>query len=382
MVTFGRQNVHMFGSNSALAIAVIMLVFLSFAGLVWFFLSQIRKLKDELKEDEGKGELLLEWLREEKASADRRNEALQKQFGDLRGTLDNQIKGQSDVLHEQLKAQREESFKQTKLVVERLEGAQKVIAQVQNQLGGITEFGKDMKDLSNVLKSPKLRGGLGEQFLYEILANSLPNDLYKTQYAFKTGAICDAVIFTDNGIIPIDSKFSMENFKLFVTAEDEDTRAKAKKAFIGDVKRRIDEIANKYILPQEGTTEQAVMYVPSENIFYELIVNSPQIEEYAKEKSVVLASPNTLSYFLKIILVAYGQHQLERHAGEILKALSGIKRDTEKFGEEMGVLEKHISNSYKSVGGLRGSYQKILDQLGSVQMIGGEDKKEVGAPKQ
>ncbi len=372
----------MFGPNSALAIAVIMLVFLSFAGLVWFFLSQIRKLKDELTEDGGKGEILLEWLREEKASADRRNEALQKQFGDLRGTLDNQIKGQSDVLHEQLKAQREESFKQTKLVVERLEGAQKVIAQVQNQLGGITEFGKDMKDLSNVLKSPKLRGGLGEQFLYELLADSLPKDLYKTQYAFKTGAICDAVIFTDNGIIPIDSKFSMENFKLFVTAENEDMRARAKKAFIGDVKKRIDEIADKYILPQEGTTEQAVMYVPSENIFYELIVNSPQVEDYAKEKSVVLASPNTLNYFLKIILVAYGQHQLERHAGEILKALSGIKRDTEKFGEEMGILEKHISNSYRSVGGLRGSYQKILDQLGSVQMIGGKDKKlEVEGPE-
>jgi DNA recombination protein RmuC len=226
-----------------------------------------------------------------------------------------------------------------------------------------------MKDLSNVLKSPKLRGGLGEQFLYEILANSLPNEMYKTQFKFKDGNICDAVVISEKGMIPIDSKFPMENFKLMITSEADDLRERAKKAFINDVKKRIDEISSKYILPSEGTMEQAVMYIPSENVAYELLVNTPEIEEYCKKKNVVMASPNTLAYFLKVLLVAYQQHELEKHASKILKALAGIKIEAEKFGEELGVLERHISNSYKSMDGIKGKFGKLFGKIESVQSI-------------
>jgi len=198
-------------------------------------------------------------------------------------------------------------------------------------LGGIQEFGTDIKDLSNILKSPKLRGGLGEQFLYEILENFLPKDLFKTQYKFKDGEVCDAVVFTDKGMVPIDSKFPMENFKAMVTAETQIERDKFKKVFVSDVKRRIDEISGKYILPGERQTDQAIMYIPSENVYYELIVNTPEIEDYSKNKNVIMASPNTLSYFLKVLLVAYQQHELQKHTGEILKALAGIKVEAGKF---------------------------------------------------
>jgi DNA recombination protein RmuC len=118
------------------------------------------------------------------------------------------------------------------------------------------------------------------------------------------------------------------------------------------------------------------MYVPSETIFYELITNSPQIEEYSKQKNVVMASPNTLSYFLKIILVAYQQGQLEKHAGEILKALSGIKIEAEKINDDMGVLEKHISNSFNSVGNIRNKYQKFVNNIESLKRLGNTTEQE------
>ena len=253
--------------------------------LLGFYLSSQFK-KSEKSEDTA----LIEWLKDMKGTVEKNTEVMERQLKDQRSTLEEQMKNQRETLSQQ-----------TKFISERLEKSSDVIREVQKQLGGIQEFGTDMKDLSNILKSPKLRGGLGEQFLYEILENFLPKDLFKTQYKFKDGNVCDAVVFTDKGIIPVDSKFPMENFKAMITAETQPERDKFKKVFNADVKKRIDEISSKYILPEEKTTEQAIMYVPSENVYYELIVNTPEIEDYAKNKNVIMASPNTLSYFLKVL---------------------------------------------------------------------------------
>lgn len=353
--------------NSATLIILAISALGAFAGLIYFFTSQINKLKTDLK---GNGDaVLMEWLKDMKSSVDITRETMQKQLTEQRNSMDTQLRSQSDVLNQQLKNQSQVMFNQTKLITDRLETAQEVIRNVQTQLGGIQEFGRDMKDLSNVLKSPKLRGGLGEQFLNQMLADSLPSELYQVQYKFKDGNACDAAVFTDRGIIPIDSKFPMENFKMMVVAENDIDREKAKKTFESDVKKRIDEISSKYILPDEGTTDQAIMYIPSENIFYELIVNSPNIEEYAKQRNIVIASPNTLSYFLKVILMAFQHKELAKNAGEILKALSGLKIEANKITDEMDVLHKHISNSYKTIDGVKTKYQKFLNRLDSVQVI-------------
>lgn len=316
-------------------------------------------MKEDMKS--GSDTVLTEWLKNMNTSIDKTSDTLAKELKEQRQTLD-----------QQLKSQREAMNQQTKLIWERLDNAADVVKNVQKQLGGIQEFGKDMKDLSNILKSPKLRGGLGEQFLYELLDSSLPKHLYKTQYKFKDGAICDAVIFTEKGMIPVDSKFPMENFRAMLLAESDDVRAKAKKTFINDVKKRIDEIASKYLIPEESTTDQAVMYIPSENVYYEIIVNTQEIEAYAKQKNVVMASPNTLSYFLKVILVAYQQQDLAKHAGDILKALSGIKLEAAKFNEELGVLERHITNSYKSMDGIKIKFQKLFGKIEGIHALEGE----------
>jgi len=338
----------------------VLLILLGF--LVFYLSTQIKNIKNIKGDETG---VLMEWLKEMKGSVDKSSDVLEKQLSQQRGTLDEQMKGHREAMNAQ-----------TKLIWERLDASQDVIRTVQKQLGGIQEFGNDMKDLSNVLKSPKLRGGLGEQFLYEILESFLPHDHFKTQYKFRDGAVCDAVVFTEKGIIPIDSKFPMENFAAMLKAEAQSERDKLKRVFIGDVKKKIEEIATKYILPEEGTTHQAIMYIPSENVYYELIVNTPEIEAYAKEKNVVMASPNTLSYFLKVLLVAFHQQSLEKHAGEVLKALDGIKLEASKFNDDLDVLEKHISNGYKSMDGIRTKFSRLFNKIEKIQVIDdGEQKK-------
>ena len=327
-------------------------------------------LSSQLKKT-GKSEdtVLMEWLKDMKGTVEKNTEVMERQLKDQRSTIEDQMKSHRETLNQQ-----------TKFISERLEKSSDVIREVQKQLGGIQEFGSDMKDLSNILKSPKLRGGLGEQFLYEILENFLPKDLYKTQYKFKDGSICDAVVFTDKGIIPIDSKFPMENFKATMTAETQPERDKFKKVFVTDVKKRIEEISSKYILPEEKTTDYAIMYVPSENVYYELIVNTPEIEDFSKSKNIILASPNTLSYILKVLLVAYQQHELQKHTGEILKALAGIKVEAGKFSSDLSVLERHISNSYKSMDGVKSRYARLFGRIEKMQAIektGSEELTEV-----
>ncbi len=346
---------------SAQTILIFSILFIGGLGLLaYLILNQLKSMKKDLKEDLKKDTVLTQWLQEMKKSMDRNTDTLQNQLNAQRKTLD-----------EELKNQREAMGKQTKVMWERLENASEVIGKVQEHLGGLNELGKDMKDLNNILKSPKLRGGLGEQFLYEILEASLPHDLFKTQYKFKNGAVCDAVVFTDKGIIPVDSKFPMENFEAMMKADSDKERGSLKKTFIRDVKKRIDEISDKYILPEEGTTDQAVMYIPSENVFYDLIVHSPRVEEYAKQKNVVMASPNTLSYFLKIILVAYQQHELEKHAQHIIKALAGIKVEAKKFGGELDTLGRHVTNSYKNMDKITSSFNDLFGRIERVQSVEG-----------
>ncbi len=341
------------------SLLLIILLVAGTAGLIiWAFSKQMKTLKTELK-DEDEDKVLMEWLKEMKGSVDKNSEVLDKKLQDHSKTLEEQLGGQRKAMAEQ-----------TKLIWERLENSSKVIQEVHKELGGITEFGKDMKDLSNVLKSPKLRGGLGEQFLYEILDDSLPKDLYQTQYKFKDGAVCDAVVKTEKGLIAIDSKFPMENFKAMVTSETQEERDSLKKKFVGDVKKRIDEISSKYILVDEGTTDFAVMYVPSENIFYELVVNTPEIEDYSREKNVFITSPNTLNYQMKAILVAYQQSELQKHAGEILKSLSGIKMEAEKFDEELGLLSGHIVRTYKAMDGVRIKFARLFGKIERTQALG------------
>jgi len=323
------------------------------AAVVYIVSSQIKSLKESIVERESE-KVLMEWLKE------------------MRSSVDQNLKDQRDAMD-----------KQTRLIWERLDNAAKVIGGVQKQLGGLEEFGKDMKDLSNVLKSPKLRGGFGEQLLYEILENYLPKEMYRAQYKFRNGALCDAVILLEKGIIPVDSKFSMENFRAMIQAETDAEREKARKEFVKDVKKRIDEIASKYILPEEDTTDWAVMYVPSENVFNEISLNQ-DIRDYAQRKSVALTSPNQFTYFVKTVMMAHRQSELSKHAGEILKSLGGIRIEAEKFSDDLGVLDGHITRTSKSMDNVKTKFGRLFGKIDAVGSLGSgvDETKQTALPEE
>lgn len=174
--------------------------------------------------------------------------------------------------------------KTTEAINQRLDNAAKIIGGVNKELGQMQEVGRQMKDLQDFLRSPKLRGNIGEQVLRDLLEQFFSKEHFELQYKFNEGQIVDAIIKTDKGIIPIDSKFPMENFQKMLKTESEKDKNNFSKEFIKDVKKHINDISKKYILPQEGTIDFAVMYIPSETIYYEIIRGDENLNTFAQEK--------------------------------------------------------------------------------------------------
>lgn len=217
----------------------------------------------------------------------------------------------------------------------------------------IFELGKDISSLQKILQAPKLRGGMGEIWLAELIGQIIPADRFKMQYGFKGGEICDAVIFLRDGtLLPIDSKFSLENFAKMLEAEDS-LKAAFQRQFAGDIKKRIDEIAKKYIRPQEGTLEFAFMYVPAENVYYQAFIQGEddmQLLSYAFERRVIPVSPSSFYAYLQVILFGLRGMEIEKSAKEIQKNLSGLRTDFGNFREtyeKVGVHLRHAQQSYE-----------------------------------
>src|SRR5260221_12881851 len=186
----------------------------------------------------------------------------------------------------------------------RLDKAAQVIGDVNKEIGKMSEIGRNMQELQDFLKSPKLRGNIGEQVLKDLITQIFPKNSFHLQYAFSSGEKVDAAIQTDAGILPIDAKFPMENFQKLSKAKAEEEIKTFRKEFERDIKKHIDSIAKKYILPNEGTMDFALMYVPSESVFYE-IVTMDDLVEYARRQRVYIVSPTTLYAHLQAILLSY-----------------------------------------------------------------------------
>ncbi len=240
----------------------------------------------------------------------------------------------------------------------RLDKAAEVIAGVQKNIGEMSEIGRSMKDLQDLLKSPKLRGNIGEQVLKELLSQMLPKSSFHLQYSFKSGSIVDAAIKTEAGIIPIDSKFPLENFRKLSKAESETDKKIFEKEFISDVKKHIDAISGKYILTDEGTIDYALMYVPSEAIYYE-IVNNSALYDYAAGKRVLPVSPMTFYAYLRSILIGFEGQKITKQAQEILAGIRSIQKDYEKVREGIEVLGKHVTNSYNMMNQVNTGFEKL-----------------------
>lgn len=273
------------------------------------------------------------------------------------------------MLNQNLQGMQHRIDRTTEAINTRLDKAANVIAGVNKELGMVQEIGRSMKDLQNFLCSPKLRGNIGEQVLKDLLEQCFSRGHFDMQYQFKTGERVDAIIRTDKGIIPIDSKFPMENFQKAMKSETEDEKNKFFHEFAKDVRKHIDSISKKYILPAEGTVDFAIMYVPSEAVYYEVIRHSEDINNYANKNKVFPVSPNSFYYFLKVIMIGLEGKKIEAAAEEILKTLSAIKMDNDKFSKHLGTLTSHITHAKSSIDTVNNEYAKLSGKIDNARLL-------------
>ena len=263
----------------------------------------------------------------------------------------------------------------TQAMNERLDSAARVISQVQKNIGEFSEIGRGMKDLQDFLRSPKIRGNIGEQVLKEMLGQFLPKESFNLQYTFKSGEKVDAAIKTAGGIIPVDSKFPMENFRKMTKADTDAEKKAYEKDFVKDVKKHIENISKKYILTEEGTIDYALMYIPSEGVYYE-VVNNQDLFDYSQGKRVLPVSPTTFYAYLRAILMSFEGQKIESRAKEILASLRAIQKDYEKTEENLGVLQKHLTNAYNMMNNVFNSFGTLGQKISGAGKLGGGMKKE------
>jgi DNA recombination protein RmuC len=269
--------------------------------------------------------------------------------------------------------------KNTQALNERLDNAAKVIGNVQKNIGEFSEIGRGMKELQEFLQSPKLRGNIGEEVLKDLIGQTFPKNKFHLQYGFKSGEKVDAAIKTSAGIIPIDSKFPIENFQRMTKAQDSKEKARAKRDFINDVRKHIRDISKKYILPEEGTMDFALMYIPSEPVYYE-IVNNPELTDYARKARVYPVSPTTLYAHLQVILLSFEGQKIESKAKEVFTMLRAIHKDYAKVEDNLSTLQRHLNNAYNMMSNVYSSFSQLGRKIDTTRSLGGtveEKKKEL-----
>ncbi|OGK81235.1 MAG: hypothetical protein A2X52_15850 [Candidatus Rokubacteria bacterium GWC2_70_16] len=265
---------------------------------------------------------------------------------------------------------------------ERLDRAAKVVGEVQGSLGKlgeatqrVVEVGREIHGLEQVLKSPKIRGGLGETLLEQLLAQMLPREHYVLQHGFKSGDRVDAAIRISGRLVPVDAKFPLENFRRLLEEPDEERRRPFRRAFARDVKLRVDEIAKKYILPDEETFDFALMYVPAENVYYEIIIKGDDAEEepiaaYALGRRVIPVSPNSLYAYLQVIVLGLRGLRIEANAREIQNDLIRLGGDIERVREHMQKLGGHLGNAQKQFGDAERDLSRFEAKLEAIERKG------------
>ncbi len=273
------------------------------------------------------------------------------QINELSRTVDNKIGESHKQVNESLKFHSSESNKIIRDVTERLTRLDETNKQV-------ISFADQLQSLENILKNPKQRGILGEYYLETVLKNVLPPGSYQMQYEFPDKTIVDAVVFVKDKIIPIDSKFSLENYNKMVEERDETEKKKLEKIFENDLKNRIVE-TSKYIQPTKGTTDFAFMFIPHEAIYYDLITNKVGagednenlIQRAAGKYKVIITSPTSFLAYLQTVLQGLKALKIEESAKEIIKKVSDLGKHLKAYDEyhvKLGNALNTVSNHYNA----------------------------------
>ncbi|MBF05351.1 DNA recombination protein RmuC [bacterium] len=305
----------------------------------------------------GASNLLILWYfirSTRKAKLDNGVDFLQKEIHGLRDLFDRKIGDSTRDINESMREQLRSSQKVVGDVTEKLTRLEETNKQV-------VSFTEQLRQLQDVLKNPKQRGILGEYYLESVLQNVLPPDSFRMQYSFTDKEIVDAVVFVKDKVVPIDSKFSLENYNRMVEAKDETERVQFEKSFVNDLKLRITE-TSKYIRPEEGTTEFAFMFIPSEGIYYELLSNKvgtgneSLIQRAAGTHKVIIVSPTSFLAYLQTVLQGLKAMDIEEKAKDIIKNVSKLGKHIEKYddyyeklGNSLSTTVNHYNAGYKEL---------------------------------
>ncbi len=309
------------------------------------------------------------------------NQSLQNNLS----SVNEQLARTTSLVSGQLNAMNTQMQTSTGQINDRMDNAAKVVGEVKRSLGElgqatkqVFDVGKDIASLQEILKAPKLRGELGEFFLGDLLAQILPSANFALQHSFKNGTRVDAVIKLSNGLVPVDSKFPLENFRKFLDAPTDKEKLAAKRGFIKDVKNRIDEIATSYIQPDDGTFNFALMYIPAENVYYETIIKDDafgderQIATYAFSKRVIPVSPNSFYAYLQTILLGLRGLEISKQAQSILTHLTALTNDFGQFSDDFEVLGKHLVNARTKHEDAQKKLDRFGEKLSSFSDVGSE----------
>jgi len=298
---------------------------------------------------------------------------LQNQINEVNRTLDNKLGESTQMLQRQ--------FGESARIIKEITTELTKVGEGQRR---VVDIAKQLENLQDILKNPKQRGVLGEYYLKTVLENVLAPGQFEMQYPFKDGTIVDAVIFIKDQIVPVDSKFSLENYNRLLETKDPVEKQRFESAFRDDLKARIDETA-KYIKPKEGTMEFAFMFIPSEAVYYDLLVNKigavksntrDLIEYAAGEKKVLIVSPTTFLAYLQTVLQGLKALQIEESAKEIRKRVIELGRHIGSFENYMKKLGTHLGTSvnmyntaYKELGKIDKDVLKISGKAIDIEPI-------------
>ncbi|HLC99448.1 MAG TPA: DNA recombination protein RmuC [Patescibacteria group bacterium] len=295
----------------------------------------------------------------------------------LHRTFDSKLGESTKNVNESLRTQFSESAKLIRDVTAGLTKLDETNRQV-------VSFADQLQSLQDILKNPKQRGILGEYYLETLLKNVLPPGSYQMQYPFKDGTIVDAVVFVKEKIIPIDSKFSLENYNRLVEEKDPVERERLERAFKNDLKGRIDETA-KYVQPAQGTMDFAFMFIPHEAIYYDLLVaqvggikiNTRDLIEYAfKDRHVLIVSPTSFLAFLQTVLQGLKALQIEETAKDIIKRVEDLGKHLKSFeeyhgklGSSLGTVVSHYNSSSREFKKLDKDVLRITGEAPGVETL-------------
>lgn len=293
--------------------------------------------------------------------------------------LRSQGKRGFDFLQREINSLRRELGENLSNVTQQFHSTSGQIGDVKHHLGKleksaeqIFEVGKNIASLQEILRAPKLRGGFGEFLLGDLLSQILPSEHFRLQYSFRSSRV-DAVISLGERLIPVDAKFPLENFRRLHQGESDSDEKIYRRRFTTDVKRHIDSISAKYILPEEGTYPFALMYIPAENVYYETIVKyehskgEKSISDYALAKKVIPVSPNTLYAYLQVIVLGLRGLKIDERAQEILAHLVHLQGDLDRFRKDFEVVGNHLENARNRYEEARHKLTRFEDRLGELE---------------